>query len=108
MGESVWPDGRTSQDWYSVAGLMMEMERALGCSLRLEMYSDVKKGRPELVVYLRAFPMGSAYTAVEPLASVSCRCSALGLATLQGVITFLLYQMDFQFEQVDGEKPVNG
>lgn len=108
MGDAKWPDGKTSHDWYACAGLMMEMERSLACSLKLEMFVEVQRGRPELLVYLHAFPLGSERTAVVPLASVSCRCSVTRLATLQGVITFLLYQMDFQFGQVDAEKPGSG
>lgn len=97
MGASKWPDGKTSQDWYSVAGLMMEMERSMGVSIRIEMFSDVQKGNVDLLVKAHALPLGAAHTAVAPLASVSCRCSAERAAHLMGVCTFLLYQLDFQF-----------
>lgn len=99
MGASLWPDGKHSADWYSIAGLMREWERENAASLRFTLCAAGTDKAPDLSLRLDALPMGAENTAVAPLASVSCRCSKERAAHLMGVCIFLVYQMDFVFEQ---------
>lgn len=96
MPEGVWPDGKTSQDWYDIAGLAMEMSRADECSITIEITPWVTDGRPDLLIRLIGVPRenGSA----EPVASVSTSyvASQTRLRSLKALFTYGLYQLDFQ------------
>jgi len=104
MAGEKWPDGRTSQDWYSIAGLMIEFERETDCSLHLEMVPTVVGGVPDLLITLRAAQLNAGNTAVAPSAFVKVSCLKSRVRTLQGAITYLLYAMDFKLEQSGEEE----
>lgn len=106
MAGSVWPDGKTSMDWYSVAGLMRDFEEQTACSFRFTISLEVKQRRPDLLITCEAVPLGAASTAVAPLALRRILASSAGLGSLMGLLTFLLYQVDFELEDVHGEDEV--
>lgn len=96
MGASVWPDGKTHSDWYESAGLLMEVEKELGSRIVLTVCSAGSPEHPDLSLVLTSF-MGTDATA-EPvvLGSVRYLASTLRLTNWKGLISFLLYQLDFE------------
>lgn len=106
MGASQWPDGKTSMDWYSLAGMMLDFEESTASSFRFTITMEAKKHRPDLLLTCEAVPLGAACTAVAPLVSEKIRASSGGMGTLMGLLTYLLYQVDFQLTTVEPpEKP---
>lgn len=99
-GNSQWPDGKPSMDWYSVAGLMKDFEGSTACSFRFTISMVPTKARPDLLVTCEAVPLGAASTGVAPLVSEKILASSAGMGTLMGLLTYLLYQVDFQLTEV--------
>jgi hypothetical protein len=95
MGEVLWPDGRTTSDWYEVAGLMMEMQKEDSISISIEMAVTVHKGRPDLILRATAVQMGEESVGLVPWGSTSVQCSKSRHTTLKGALISLLYQVDF-------------
>lgn len=95
MGASLWPDGRTTSDWYEVAGLLMEMQRENLGSTCIEMTVTVSKGQPDLLIRATAVPEPDAPWVAAGSVSASVLCSRSNYTSLKGVLISLIYQLDF-------------
>lgn len=104
MPEGVWPDGKTSQDWYDVAGLAMEMSRADGVSIHMEITTWVTNGRPDLLIKVTGVPQESSSAAPAASVCASFVASQTRLKSLKALFTYGLYQMDFQCALKDDVK----
>lgn len=102
MGESKWPDGKTSYRWYDVAGLMAEFEAENGVQLRLEITRAGSAERPDLLLELSATAPVEGSTEVARLGYVKTLASRQRIATLRGLCTFLVYQMDYALGTPEG------
>lgn len=100
--KAVWPDGRITSDWYALAGLMRDFEQSTAVSFVFTISMEGSHKKPDLAVTCHAVPLGAASTAAAPLVSESVRASSAGLANLMGLLTYLLYQVDFQLSDVFG------
>lgn len=96
MGQSVWPDGKTSVDWYSIAGLGLEFEEVLNCKLQLHISFVENQGKPDLLLTLTSVQKGAPAVGPAPSAYVQYHASATRAGSLRAAIFFLLYQMDFE------------
>lgn len=106
MGASRWPGGKITSDWYESAGLMTEMQTMLGCAVTIGIRPVGVPEHPDLELTCTAVPMGQDGAEAAHSVSVKCRASSLHLATWKGLITFLLYQLDFESDRPeDAEKP---
>jgi len=95
MGASKWPDGKTTSDWYEVAGLMKEMEALGGYAITLTIQSGGSAEKPDLSLEATAVPMPGLSAEHAPSVSTKCRASQEQYVSLKGLLTFLLYQLDF-------------
>lgn len=102
-GESVWPDGKTSADWYDVAGLMMEMEQINRVKFTVTLSSEGNAKSPDLLLLVSATNTDNA--AAEPVfwALSPLRFSGLRMASLKAAFLYALYQMDFLFGATEWE-----
>lgn len=106
MGDARWPDGKTSSDWYSVAGLLMEMQREDCASISIELTATVSNGRPDLCIKATGVPMEGNSAAPARLVSTSLTCSRSRHSTLESALIGVLYQLDFTLAvQTEGEGP---
>lgn len=107
MAESVWPDGKTSSDWYDIAGLLMEMEEAWGVSATITFQSAGKRNHPDLLMTLSTEMQLDAGAELARSVCVRYLASRQHLASLKALITFGLYQADFESEhaKMDKEDP---
>lgn len=100
MGASRWPDGRTTQDWYSIAGLLMEMGENLGRPITLCIEAMGRPEKPDLRLTATAAYLGLDSAGPAHSVSTQCRASQTQCATLMGLCIFLLYQLDFEYELI--------
>lgn len=106
MGSSKWPDGKTSSDWYSVAGLMMEMQREDCAHILIEIAPTVSNGQPDLLLRATGVPMEDSSAAPARSVSTSLTCSRSRHTSLEGALIGLLYQLDFTMAvQLEDEAP---
>lgn len=91
MGESVWPDGKTSSRWYDVAGLLREMEQDLSACISINIQSAGNDKAPDLLLQATAVPME--FDPAEPVRSAyaKCRASQMRLNGLEELVFSLLY-----------------
>lgn len=104
MGASLWPDGRTSSDWIEIAGLMREMERECGQSIAIVFQTAGDDSNPDLQMTLTTEPTVDAGAELALSAFLQYRATGLRMASLKGLLFFLLYQMDFEFGRVEGAR----
>jgi hypothetical protein len=82
---------------------MRDFEASTGCSFRFRIYMAGSAQKPDLTLICEAVPLGAATTGVAALAYEKCQASSAGLGNLMGLLTYLLYQVDFQLSRVEDE-----
>lgn len=100
--KNIWSTGL---DWNEVLELVWAFEKQNQVSIEITLSVVVERGVPDLLLEARATDVKAESTEVLPLAYASVRCLAARLKSLAGVLTFLLYQLDFQLAEHEWEKP---
>lgn len=90
-----------SVDWKDVAGNLVAFEAINGVRLEVRISTADHHGRADVAVAVIAHDARKEIGEVPPWASVSVRCSAIRLKTLEGVIIHALYLMDAQLASTE-------
>ena len=83
-------------DWEDVAGMLAAFEEANHCRIEVTFSRWTTAEQPDLSVVAKAWNREDDRRVAKPLGFVNVIWRAERLKTLEGLITFLLYQLDFQ------------
>lgn len=90
-------------DWKDIAGMLVAFQSLNTCSISIEMRAEPTGNGPDLFVRAMAWEKSADRRVVKPLASVSVQWSREQFRTLEGLATYLLYQLDFQLASHEWE-----
>jgi hypothetical protein len=82
-------------DWQDIAEMIAAFEEQNHVSIELSLSRWKTGDMPDLSVVGKAWEKGADRRVAKPLAFKNVICRAERVRTLEGVVTFLLYQMDF-------------
>jgi len=82
-------------DWADVAAMLDAFEKQNNCQIEICIHSATTMEQPDLRVMGRAWEKGADRREAKPLGSTSVIWRAEKLKTLEGLITYLLYKLDF-------------
>lgn len=82
-------------DWADVAGMLAAFESQNRCQIEICIHSTITADQPDLRVIGKAWERGADKREAKPLGSASVIWRAERLKTLEGLITYLLYRLDF-------------
>lgn len=83
-----------SADWKDVAGNLVAFEAINGVRLEIRVSTSDNQGRADLTVAVIAHDRRAPIGEAPPWGSVSVKCSATRLRTLEGALIHALYLMD--------------
>lgn len=102
-----WPDGKITSDWYACAGLAHEMQQHGNYAISIDIRPVGRPEKPDWLLRATAVPMDVPLTEVARSASASVTASSSGMVNWTGLLTFLLYQLDFVASSI-GDEPAEG
>jgi hypothetical protein len=82
-------------DWQDIAEMIAAFEEQNHVSIEVSLSRWTTGDMPDLSVVGKAWEKGADRRVAKPLAFKNVICRAERVRTLEGVVTFLLYQMDF-------------
>lgn len=88
-------------DWRDLAEMLTAFEEQNRVTIEICISKLLDSQLPDLRVIGKAWELAVDRRVVKPLASVSVVCRAERIRTLEGLVTFLLYQLDFQLAEND-------
>lgn len=89
-------DTSNGPDWKDLAGMMAAFEEQNRVSIEIAFHRWTTNDTPDLSVIGKAWELGADRRVAKPLAFVSVTWQAGRFKTMEGLLTFLLYQLDFQ------------
>jgi len=90
-------------DWADVAGMLAAFEEQNHCVIEICFHRWTTAEQPDLSVVAKAWEREADRRVVKPLGFANVIWRAEKLKTLEGLITYLLYRLDFQLAENEWE-----
>lgn len=91
-------------DWQDLAEMLEAFEKQNNALIEVSMKLSLTGDMPDLSLTAKAWARDADRRVAKPWASSNVICRAERVRTLEGLFTFLLYQLDFQLGEREWQK----
>lgn len=91
--------GLSGPDWLDLAEMLAAFEEQNRVRIEVSMMRWTSHREPDISLSAKAWELTADRRVAKPLAFRNVTCRAEGVKSLEGAITYLLYQLDFQLAE---------